>query len=81
MSWGESVGLTVLTTVAGGTSFLGCAALLHEWYNMSELREGQAGYFIVIMTLLGLAGGCRVGLGTALTMRSALRTRFPIRCI
>ena len=69
MSWGSAAGVVVLTTVAGGCAAAGLAAFLIQWLQISNF-EGGSGYFAVIVTLFGAAGGFIVGLVTALTVHS-----------
>jgi hypothetical protein len=61
MSWPLTILVGLLTAVAGcvGAGYL--ATLCIDWYRISS-REGESGYFIVLMGFLGIAGGLAIGI-------------------
>ena len=65
MSQVETAGVVVLTAAAGGGAAFGLAAFLIWWHRISK-SEGGAGYFSVLATLAGIAGGFVIGLAAAL---------------
>lgn len=76
MRWIVSIVIGILTAVAGafavGTVAAGCV----EWYRISSF-EGQSGYFVVFMGLLGIAFGFVTGAVTgALTHRAGAKGFF-----
>jgi hypothetical protein len=72
MSWGETAGVVALTAAAGGGAAFGLAAFLIWWHRISK-SEGGAGYFSVLATLAGIAGGFLIGLAAALTAAPGFR--------
>ncbi len=60
MTWLATLATAVLGAVLGGAGTFGLAFLWVEWYRIPA-REGQSGYFIVFMTLLGIVLGFVVG--------------------
>lgn len=65
MSWGLTIVIALLTSVAsaGAAGFL--ATLCIDWYRMSP-REGGSGYFVLFIGFTGFLGGLLIG---ALTSR------------
>src|SRR5215467_4932248 len=61
MSWGSSVFASLLCAVAGafGAFFMAFAAV--DWLRIPA-REGESGYFVVFMALLGIVAGALIGL-------------------
>jgi hypothetical protein len=73
MGAGTGIGVVALTTLAGGCAAFGLATFLIWWLPVSNF-EGGAGYFAVIVTLLGAGGGFLVGAITAASVRSGFAT-------
>ncbi|HEY3741425.1 MAG TPA: hypothetical protein VGL53_16350 [Bryobacteraceae bacterium] len=69
MNWGTTIGVTLLTTLAGGAAGVALANFVIYWQEISN-REGSSGYLVLILTGLGLLGGFIIGLATALAVRS-----------
>lgn len=61
MSWLYSIVVALLGAAAGLFGAGGVAMLCVQWYRISS-REGQSGYFVVILGLLGGVAGLLVGL-------------------
>jgi hypothetical protein len=60
MSWFASIVVGLLAAALGAVAAGVMAQLVVEWYRISSF-EGQSGYFVVGMALLGLIGGLLIG--------------------
>ena len=70
MNWTGMILSGVLSALLGGLGSLGLAAGCVHWYRISSF-EGKSGFFIVGVTLLGIAGGALVGVIAARAAASA----------
>jgi hypothetical protein len=61
MHWLFTFASGILSSVASSLGMLGIALLCIRWYRISNF-EGESGYFVVAMMLLGGIGGFLVGL-------------------
>lgn len=61
MSWPSSVLVAVILAVAGAVGAFWMASVAVDWLRIPA-REGEAGYFAVLMGLFGIVGGAAVGL-------------------
>lgn len=61
MSWPSSALVAVILAVAGAVGAFWMASLAVDWLRIPA-REGEAGYFAVLMGLLGIVAGAVVGL-------------------
>lgn len=75
MTWLASLGVGLLTAIVGlvGTGLLAMGCV--EWFRVSA-REGAAGYFIVILALIGAAAGGVIGVIVARVMAAGPSPAF-----
>lgn len=75
MNWLASLGIGLITGVIGlfGTGFLG--NLCVHWYRVTS-REGAAGYFIIMLALLGGIAGFIIGLIAARVVAAGASPTF-----
>ena len=64
MTWLATLATAVLGAILAGAGTFGLAFLWIDWYRIPP-REGQSGYFIVFMTLLGIVAGFIAGASTS----------------
>lgn len=75
MGWMRSIGVALLTSLAGLAVSGVVASRAVDWYRISSF-EGGAGYFVVMMALLGLPAGFVVGLVVARIVAARARPGF-----
>ncbi len=61
MSWPKSLGVALLTALAGAAASGIVAGLYVDWYHVSSF-EGGSGYFVVAFIVLGFVAGLALGL-------------------
>lgn len=61
MSWGTSILIAVILGAIGAVAAFGMASLAVDWLRISS-REGEAGYFAVLMGLIGIIAGMVIGI-------------------
>ncbi len=70
----STLGITFLTAIAGAGAAFGAANFLIYWQQIPA-REGQAGYFALYLTGIGVIAGLLVGLCTALAVSGFWRAQ------
>jgi len=75
MNWTSSLFVALLTGAAGMVVSGAIAALAVDWYHIPA-REGESGYFVVLLALLGLVAGAVVGVVGSRIVASAAHPGF-----
>ena len=69
MKWLVSIAVALLTAIIALFAAGLVGALLADWYNVSSF-EGQSGFFVIAIAILGLMGGFVIGLVTSRVVAS-----------
>jgi hypothetical protein len=75
MTWPASIGAALITAVTATLAAGFGAALAVEWYNIPG-REGESGYFVVGLALLGFLAGLVIALATCRVVAAGAHPGF-----